>query len=216
MGGSFDMDTLLGLDPADMLLHGPTKRLVDAFHWHEPHSGVIASYTPTGPDVHDHFGVFRGVDQIESFAQATIVSCATFLECRKLNCTPLELKERFVPAFISVGSVTFHNYLAEGDTFISIGRIKFYKFRQMVSDGRIYKVNKGLDLTKYFADFNEADLESYRLGEEFNLVAELFDITGRALKKDTFTTNKNGKTGNNSRPCGDFENGKNDRSGEAG
>jgi len=95
-----------------------------------------------------------------------------------------------VPAFISVGMVNFHNYLAEGETFISIGKIKFYKFRQMVSDGRIYKVPTGLDLTKYFSDFNKSRLENYELGNDFNLVAELFDITGRALKKETFTTKK--------------------------
>jgi hypothetical protein len=189
MAGSFKIEQLPGLDPAEMLLHGPTKRLVDAFHWHEPEQGIIASYTPKDRDVHDHFGVFRGVDQIEAFAQATIVACATFLECRKLNCTPLELKERFVPAFISVGSVIFHNYLSEGDTFISMGKIKFYKFRQMVSEGRIYKVSKGLDLTEYFNDFKGSDLADYKLSSDFTLVAELFDITGRALKKDTFTKN---------------------------
>lgn len=186
----FNIDNLTGFEPAQMLLHGPTKLLLDDFHWHDPNAGIVASYTPKARDVHDHFGVFRGVDQIEAFAQATIVSCGTFLECKKLNCTPLQLKERFVPAFIGVGNVIFHNYLAEGETFISIGKIKFYKFRQMVSDGRIYRAPKGLDLTGYFSDFNESRLENYELSDDFNLVAELSDITGRALKKETFTTNK--------------------------
>ena len=183
------MENLIGVEPGQMLLHGPSKLFLDDFHWHDPNVGIVASYTPKARDVHDHFGVFRGVDQIEAFAQATIVSCGTFLECKKLNCTPLELKERFVPAFISVGAVNFHNYLAEGETFISIGKIKFYKFRQMVSDGRIYKVPKDLDLTKYFSDFNASGLENYELRDDFSLVAELFDITGRALKKETFTIN---------------------------
>ncbi|MDP2338933.1 MAG: hypothetical protein Q8N05_21270 [Bacteroidota bacterium] len=190
MADFFNIDNLIGYKPEHMLLHGPTKLLLDNFHWHDPKIGIVASYTPKARDVHDHFGVFRGVDQIEAFAQASIVSCGTFLECKKLNCTPLQLKERFVPAFISVGMVTFHNYLAEGETFISIGKIRFYKFRQMVSDGRIYKVPAGLDLTKYFSDFNESRLDNYDLGEDFSLIAELFDITGRALKKETFTTNK--------------------------
>jgi len=190
MGDYFNIENLIGFKPEQMLLHGPTKLLLDAFHWHDPQIGIVASYTPKARDVYDHFGVFRGVDQIEAFAQATIVSCGTFLECKKLNCTPLILKDRFVPAFISVGMVNFHNYLAEGETFISIGKIKFYKFRQMVSDGRIYKVPTGLDLTKYFSDFNKSRLENYELGNDFNLVAELFDITGRALKKETFTTKK--------------------------
>lgn len=184
------MENLVGFAPSKMLLHGPTKLLLDKFHWHEPNTGIIASYTPKARDVQDHFGVFRGVDQIEAFAQATIVSCGTFLECKKLNCTPEQLKERFVPAFISVGGVNFHNYLAEGDTFISIGKIKFYKFRQMVSDGRIYKAPSGLDLSEYFKEFNESRLNNYDLGEGFSLIAELFDITGRALKKESFTIHK--------------------------
>ncbi len=190
MEDCFNIENLVGFEPSQMLLHGPTKLLLDNFHWHEPKIGIIASYTPKSRDVQDHFGVFRGVDQIEAFAQATIVSCGTFLECKKLNCSPEQLKERFVPAFISVGNVNFHNYLTEGETFISIGKIKFYKFRQMVSDGRIYKVTSDLDLTKYFKDFNESQLNNYDLGADFSLIAELFDITGRALKKETFTIDK--------------------------
>lgn len=169
-----------------MLLHGPTKLLLDNYHWHIPEAGIIASYTPKARDVHDHFGVFRGVDQIEAFAQATIVSCGTFLECKKQNCEPIALKDKFVPTFISTGQVTFHNYLQEGETFISIGKIKFYKFRQMVSDGRIYKVPKGLDLDMYFKDFDETRFLTYDLREDFVLVTELFDITGRAIKKVNF------------------------------
>ena len=180
------MENLIGTLPEQMLLHGPTKRLLDAYHWHEPKIGIIASYTPKARDVEDHFGLFRGVDQIEAFAQATIVSCATFLECQKQNCTPLQLKDKFIPAFISVGNVNFHDYLQEGETFISIGKIKFYKFRQMVADGRIYKAPKGLDLNKYFNHFDTSKLDSYALSNDFVLVAELFDITGRALKKEIF------------------------------
>lgn len=180
------MDTLTGQNPEEWLLHGPTKRLVDNYHWHAPKTGIVASYTPKPQDVKDHFGVFRGVDQIEAFAQATIVSCATFLECKKQNCAPLALKDKLIPAFIGIGNVNFHHYLQEGETFISLGKIKFYKFRQMVADGRIYKVPKGLNLDTYFQDFNESRLNNYNLSESFVLVAELFDITGRALKKEIF------------------------------
>lgn len=180
------MENLIGTLPEHLLLHGPTKRLLDTYHWHRPKIGIVASYTPKAQDVKDHFGIFRGVDQIEAFAQATIVSCATFLECQKQNCRPIDLKDNFVPAFISIGNVYFHNYLQQGETFVSLGKIKFYKFRQMVADGRIYKAPKGLDLDNYFKDFDETKLDNYQLSEDFTLVAELFDITGRALKKDIF------------------------------
>ncbi len=92
--------------------------------------------------------------------------------------------DKFLPRFISIGSVIFHNYLEKGDTFINIGHIKFYKFRQVVCDGRIYKAPKGLNLDKYFSDFNEERLFTYDLNADFTLVADLTDITGRAIKKE--------------------------------
>jgi hypothetical protein len=99
--------TLVGVSPTQVMLHGPTKLLIDDYHWHSPNKGIVASYTPKEKDVVDHFDVFRGVDQVEAFAQATTGSCGTFLECRKQNCTPDELKDKFIPSFISIGKVIF-------------------------------------------------------------------------------------------------------------
>jgi len=178
--------TLVGVPPEQIMLYGPTKLLLDKFHLHFPDKAIVASYTPKKRDVKDHFGIFRGVDQIEAFAQATIVSCATFAECRKLNSTPDVLKDKFKPIFISIGSVVFHNYIEVGDTFISIGRVTFYKWRQMVCDGRIYRVPKGLNLDEYFKDFTEERLLKYDLSKDFTLIADLFDVTGRAIKTDLF------------------------------
>jgi hypothetical protein len=181
---------LTELTPSQILLHGPTKRLVDAYHWHSYDKGIVASYSPTERDVEDHFGIFRGVDQVEAFAQATIVSCGTFIECRKQNCTPDKLTDKFIPAFLSIGQVIFHYYLEVGDTFISIGNIKFSKWRQMVCDGRIYRVPKGLDLDAYFSDFTEERLLNYDISKDFKLVAELYDITGRAILIELFKKNE--------------------------
>ena len=178
--------SLVDVYPRQMLLHGPTKRLVDKYHWHSPNKGVVASYSPNERDVEDHFGIFRGVDQVEAFAQATVVSCATFLECRKNQCLPDDLRDKFIPAFISIGGVSFHNYLELGDTFISIGNITFYKWRQMVCDGRIYKAPKGLDLDEYFKDFTDERLIKYDISKDFKLVAELTAITGRAILIEQF------------------------------
>ena len=60
------MDSLVGIDTADILPHGPTKLLVNKYNWHSPGLGIVASYTPTERDVEDHFGIFRGVDQVEA------------------------------------------------------------------------------------------------------------------------------------------------------
>ena len=177
---------LVGVNPNQMMLHGPTKLMVNNYHWHLPNKGIVASYKPTFANVEDHFDIFRGVDQVEAFAQASIVSCGTFLECRKMDCLPDALKDKFIPAFISIGQVNFHYYLELGDTFISIGNIKFYKWRQMVCDGRIYKVPKGLDLDDYFKDFTEERLLKYDISKDFKLIAELFDITGRAILIELF------------------------------
>ena len=180
-------DSLVGIRPCDILQYGPSKLYVDDYHWHIPMKGIIASYTPTHENVNDHFGIFRGVDQIEAFAQASIVSCAGFLECVKQNCSLIELRNKFLPAFISIGSVNFQHYLTPGDRFISIAEIKFYKFRQMVADGRIYKVPRDLDLTAYFQNFTPEMLFAFELEPTFTLVAELSGITGRALKKEILT-----------------------------
>jgi len=181
-----NQESLIGTAPKMVLSHGPTKLLLDKYIWHLNGKGIVASYTPKGRDVKDHFGIFRGVDQIEAFAQATIVSCGAFAEMKKQGCTFEHLKQIFVPVFISVGQVNFHSYLEKGETFVSIGNITFHKFRQMVCSGRIYKVSKGLDLDTYFSDFTEQRLAAYDLSKDFVLVAELNDVTGRAIKKDKF------------------------------
>lgn len=181
-------ETLVGDQPKHWLLHGPTKRLIDHYHYHSPKVGIVASYTPKERDVNDHFGIFRGVDQIESFAQASIASCGTYSQCKKQNCTPADLQDDFVPLFLSIGSVTYHNYLEKGQTFINIGVIKFYKFRQMICDGRIYRVPPGLDLDDYFKDFTDERLLAYDLPKDFKLIAELFDVTGQAIKKEIFNS----------------------------
>lgn len=179
-----NIDNLVGVAPKDIMVnHGPTKLLIDHYHWHSPDKGIVASYTPKSRDVEDHFGIFRGVDQIESFAQAAVGSCSVFNECKKLGITPLQLRELFIPRFISVGQVNFHYFLEEGQTYISIGKIKFYKFRQMVSDGRIYKVPQGIDLNDYFRDFTEERLEDFDINSNFTLISEFFDIIGRSIKK---------------------------------
>jgi hypothetical protein len=180
------MKNLVGINPRNILVHGPKKALLDTYHWHLPDVGIIGSYSPNERDVEDHFGVFRGVDQIEAFAQATIVSCSAFLECIKQKCDFDYLKLTFLPLFVSIGQVNFRSHLELGDTFICVGQIKFYKFRQMVSDGRIYKVPKGLNLNDYFSDFTKEQFLSYDLSSEFTLIAELFDVTGKGIKKSKY------------------------------
>jgi len=181
-------ETLVGDNPKQWLLHGPTKLLLSTYHYHSPNVGVVASYTPKERDVKDHFGIFRGVDQIESFALATIASCGTYSQCKKQNCKPIDLRDDFVPVFTNVGSVTFHNYLEKGQTFINIGHIKRYKFRQMICDGRIYRVPPGFDLDEYFKNFTDERLLAYDLPKEFKLIAELFEVTGQAIKKEIFNS----------------------------
>ncbi|WP_462266862.1 hypothetical protein [Mucilaginibacter sp.] len=179
------MNNLICIPPAEVLLHGPTKMYVSGYVWHSPQVGIVASYTPTAANVEDHFGLFRGVDQIEAFAQATVVSCGAYNECKKQNISFAELKQKYNPVFISIGQVKFHGYIQEGEQFISIGQIQFYKFRQIVCDGRIYKVPAGFDINAYFSHYTEQQLLQYELPEGFTLVAELFEVTGRALKKLT-------------------------------
>lgn len=179
------MKNLLGVDPADILVHGPKKILIDKIHWHLPDTGVVVSYTPKANDVEDHFGVFRGVDQIESFAQA-INGCSTaFFECIKQKCDFEYLKANFTPIFMGIGQVNFKHALREGETFISIGKITFYKFRHITCEGRIYKVPKDLDLDAYFSAYTKEAFLNYDLNDDFTLIAELFEVTGKLTKNET-------------------------------
>jgi hypothetical protein len=178
------MDDLTNWAPKDILVnHGPKKLLVSKYHRHLPQAGVVASYTPTDNDVEDHFGVFRGVDQIEAFAQAANGSCSVFLECKKQNLSPIELAKKLVPLFTGIGHVNFYNYLEKGDTFVSIGFIKSYKFRQMICTGKLFKVPTGLDLDEYFSTFNEQQLKDCIVSDDFTLIAEFGEVTGRAIKR---------------------------------
>lgn len=179
-----ELANLIGVSPASLLIHGPTKLLVDAYHWHVPEVGIVASYSPTSFDVNDHFGIFRGVDMVESFAQAVNASCGLFMEIKKQKHTIAILKADFTPLFLSIGQVNFIDYLEEGEVMICMGRIKFYKFRQMICDGRIYKVPKGLDLNAYFENYTTEDFLAYHLPSAFVQVADLKDITGRMMRKD--------------------------------
>jgi hypothetical protein len=163
------VESLCSIHPREILIaYGPKKLLVDKYHWHSPKTGIVASYTPTEHDVEDHFGIFRGVDQIESFVQATSASLSMFLICQKHSCAPEDLREKSVPSFISVGKITF------------------YKFKQMVCDGRIYRCPQGLDLEEYFKDFNENRLLKYDLSPDFKLISDYYDITGREIDIEYF------------------------------
>lgn len=179
---SLDLENVVGQAPENLLLHhGPTKLLINSFHYHSPNAGIVASYVPTELDVKDHFNVFRGVDQIESFSQA-MGSCSTFLQSKKEQKLPKELKETTLPYFISIGNVIFHGVVEKGDTIVHLAQIKFYKFRQIVCDGRTYKVSKGLNLDDYFKDFTDEQLLNYKLSRDFSLMAEYNAITGRGIK----------------------------------
>ncbi len=57
-------------------------------------------------------------------------------------------------------------------------------------DGRIYRAPKDLDLDAYFSDFTEERLLNYDISPDFKLVAELFDITGRAILIELFKKNE--------------------------
>lgn len=180
------MHTLTGQDPRDVLPHGPTKLLVDAFHWHEPEVGIVASYTPQARDVEDHFGVFRGVDQVESFGQACVVSCSVFLDAAKMGLSYREYYERRNFVFAGVQQVYCHGFIRLGETYVCLGIIQQYKFRQMTVSGRIYKAPPALDLNACFAGFTPEKLKSYDLGEGFEKVFEIHNIIGKGIKNELF------------------------------
>ena len=176
--------TLVGMNPEKVLPHGPTKLYVDEYIWHAPHIGIVASYTPKERDVHDHFGIFRGVDQVESFAQATVVSCSAFLETKKMKLDYEEYYKTINVVALGLQKVFFKDIIRFGEKFISIGAITFYKFRQMVATGRIYKAPVEMDLVSYFKEFSESRLRNYDISKDFTLAAEIHEVIIKGIKID--------------------------------
>lgn len=181
-------ESLVGLAPETVLQHGPTKRIVDAFIWFDPKVGTISAYTPRPSDLEGHFGVFRGVDMLESFGQGVLVAPSTLLEWQKQECSLEEMKATWNTAVLGLGNVAFHHFLEVGQTFVSIGLIDFHRFRQTVVSGRIYRVPKGLDLQAYFQGLSSADIREFRLREDFHLIAQIEGITCRLLRNSRFTS----------------------------
>ena len=176
------MESLVGQDPGLILPHGSSKLLIDEYLWHRPNVGIVASYTPKEQDVKDHFGIFRAVDQVESFGQATAVSCSAFLDTNK---TGLGYKEYYKErnfVFMSIEKVLCHNFIRLNEKYICIGIITFYKFRQMATSGRIYKVVTDIDLKNYFESFTEDSLRKFELSEDFVLVTEIEKVISKGIK----------------------------------
>ena len=176
------MDSLVGQAPGLVLPHGPSKLLVDEYLWHVPNAGIVATYTPKEQDVRDHFGVFRAVDQVESFGQATAVSCSAFLDTNKTGIVYKEYYRERNFVFMSIEKVLCHNFIRLNERYICIGIITFYKFRQMSTSGRIYKVVTDLDLKNYFKSFTEKQLRNFTLAPDFVLVTEIEKIISKGIK----------------------------------
>lgn len=178
------MSTLVGMDPHTVLPHGPSKTLVDEYVWHAPEAGIVAAYTPNEWDVMDHFGVFRAVDQVESFGQAVVVSCSAYLDTRKTGLTYEEYYRLRNFVFVGIQRVHCHDVIQFNQRYICMGVINFYKFRQMTASGRIYKVPPDMDLTHYFRDFTVERLKRFDVSRDFVLATELHDILGKGIKNE--------------------------------
>ena len=178
------MESLVGQDPHLILPHGPSKLLVDEYLWHAPNAGIVACYTPKEHDVLDHFGVFRAVDQVESFGQATAVSCSAFLDTNKMGIGFKKYYNERNFVFMSIEKVLCHGFIRLNEKYICIGIITFYKFRQMAASGRIYKVTTDLDLKNYFKSFTETALRNFELPEDFVLVTEIEKVITKGIKTE--------------------------------
>ena len=179
-----NLTSLVGLSPHDVLPHGPSKVYIDEFLWHRPGVGVVAIYTAREKDTHDHFGVFRGVDQIEAFGQASVVAGNAFISCVKKGISFSELYENYNFVFLTMGSAICKSFIKLGDTAIIHAHFDDYKFRQMISSGKVYKASKGFDLEKYYQDYTEEQFKNNIVPAEYMEVSEFNGLTGRGIKNN--------------------------------
>ena len=178
--------TLTEIQPENILQHGPSKRYVDEFLWFEGKLGAVATYQPTAEDVKDHFGVFRGVDQVESFAQGTAVAAITLLEAQKQGMSIVEFQKHWNIAFLGVEQVKLLNFLREGDRMVAVAQTTFHRFHQMIVNGKTFRAPADFDLQAWARDFSKQDLLDYRMPESFQPIGEISDLKVVALKKTKF------------------------------
>ncbi|WP_155599593.1 hypothetical protein [Zobellia amurskyensis] len=177
-----NLTSLVGLSPNAVLPHGPSKVYLDAFLWHDPKVGVVAIYTAREKDTLDHFGVFRGADQIEAFGQASVVAGNAFISCVKKEIGFSELYEKYNFVFMSMGQAICKSFIKLGDTAIMHAHFDDYKFRQMTSSGKIYKAPKEFDLETYYKTYSAAKFKKEEVPTSYIEVSEFKDLKGRGIK----------------------------------
>lgn len=175
--------SLVGISPHTALPHGPSKVFVDAFLWHKPDLGIVASYTPREKDTHDHFGIYRGADQIETFGQATVVAANAFLSCAKKEISFDSLYESYNFVFMRAGDVICKSFIKLGETAVIHGHFKNCQFKQMTAGGTMYKVPPRFDLKKCYKSYTESQFKEDEVDKSFVEVTEFGNLTGRGIKK---------------------------------
>ena len=176
------MKSLVGISPHTALLHGPSKTLVDTFLWHNPDIGIIASYTPKERDTHDHFGVYRASDQMESFGLASVVAANAFLSCRKKNISFKELYVNYNFIFMKIEEIICKSFIKLGETLVIYAYFEDYKFRQMTASGKIFKTNTEFDLQEYYKSYTDKQFLAGKIDKSFVEVTELKNLVGRGIK----------------------------------
>ncbi len=173
----------LASDPREILLHGPSKIYLDHHWWFYPSTGIVGSYEVQAKDVHDHFGVFRGVDMIESAGQTGVSACSMLFAYIDLKSAP-EVQQRFIMAFLGLGQAVFHDFVEQGETLVNVCAIHQYKFRQIRFSAVVYKAHEPAEIAPYFAHLPEDQLGVAPVPESFKKVAEFTDFIGRAINRN--------------------------------
>ncbi len=191
--------SLVDIGPKDLLPYGETKLLVDEYLWHDHELGCIASYTVKERDVNGHFGLFRGVDQLEFFVQACVVSYVFFREAIKSDLSFQEYLANYHPLFLGIDNVQFQHSAKLGDTMIAVGVIKKYKFKQVTCSGRIYKVSSNVNLKSYCSSLSSSDVKNFNLCSDLTSITEIENSVGWMVKKERLkksipNSTENGRT----------------------
>lgn len=181
--------SLVGVQPKEILPYGPTKLFVDEYLWHNPEVGCVASYRVKEDDVKDHFGLFRGVDQLEFFAQSSLVSLGIFQIVNRTNLSIYQLQEQYNCLFLGVERVRFHHFVRCGETLISVAVLNKYVFKQMTCSGRVYKVPDDFDRKAYCSFLCADNVKDFQFKDDLKIIAEFENATGWYVKKEKLRNN---------------------------
>lgn len=161
-----DLDELVRM--REFLPHGPTKLYIDEIIYNGE-MGLASLYRVQEKDTLDHFGYFRGVDQVETCGQASLAWHMNRVYLKRLK------KNKKVISFDclanSINEAVFLSPVSTGDLYLTVCSCKHLRsFVEADSVGYVIPSEKEESVRDYFSNLKKDSLLDADLKDLFGLV----------------------------------------------